>query len=161
MLVCGPFVGKILDDYGPRALLSVGTFLHVFGLMMTSISHTYYQILLSQGVCSALGASMIFYPSMACVVTYFFRRRSLALGIAATGSSIGGVIFSVTVVKLIPEVGFGWTMRICAFMILVLMILGNLTLKSRIPPTPKPVRFMDFVRPFMEGNFALLALGSF
>jgi Na+/melibiose symporter-like transporter len=98
---------------------------------------------------------------MACVVTYFFRRRSLALGIAATGSSIGGVVFPVMVEKLIPEVGFGWTMRICAFMVLGLMILGNLTLKSRIPPVAKPVHAMDFVRPFLEGNFALLALGSF
>src|SRR3978361_1447618 len=113
--------------------------------MMTSISPTYYQILLSQGVCSALGASMIFYPSMACVVTYFFRRRSLALGIAATGSSIGGVIFPVMVENLIPSVGFGGTMRICAFMVLALMVVGNLTLKSRLPPTARPVKAMDFV----------------
>ncbi|OCT47777.1 hypothetical protein CLCR_03639 [Cladophialophora carrionii] len=98
---------------------------------------------------------------MSCVVTYFFRRRSLALGIAATGSSIGGVIFPVMVEKLIPQVGFGWTMRICAFMVLVLMVMGNLTLKSRIPPMPKPVRAMDIVKPFLEGDFALLALGSF
>ena len=67
----------------------------------------------------------------------------------------------IMVEKLIPEVGFGWTMRILAFMILGLMIVGNLTIRSRIPPIAKPVKFMDFVRPFMEGNFALLALGSF
>ncbi|EXJ73353.1 uncharacterized protein A1O5_03113 [Cladophialophora psammophila CBS 110553] len=161
MFVGGLWVGRVYDNYGPRILLLLGTFLHVFGLMMASISHKYYQFLLSQGVCSALGASMIFYPSMSCVVTWFFRRRSLALGIAATGSSIGGVIFPVMVEKLIPEVGFGWTMRICAFLILGLMVLGNLTLVSRIPPMARPVKPMDFVKPFMEGNFALLALGSF
>ncbi|ETI25195.1 hypothetical protein G647_04568 [Cladophialophora carrionii CBS 160.54] len=161
MFIGGLWVGRVYDNYGPRVLLLVGTFLHVFGLMMASISHKYYQFLLSQGVCSAFGASMIFYPSMSCVVTYFFRRRSLALGIAATGSSIGGVIFPVMVEKLIPQVGFGWTMRICAFMVLVLMVMGNLTLKSRIPPMAKPVRAMDFVKPFLEGDFALLALGSF
>lgn len=128
---------------------------------MASISHKYYQFLLSQGVCSALGASMIFYPSMSCVVTYFLRKRSFALGITATGSSIGGVIFPVMVVKLIPEIGFGWTMRVCAFMILGLMIVGNLTLKSRIAPVAKPVKPMDFIVPFKEANFALLTLGSF
>ncbi|OAL35773.1 hypothetical protein AYO20_04923 [Fonsecaea nubica] len=161
MFVGGLWVGRVYDNYGPRILLVLGTFLHVFGLMMASISHKYYQFLLSQGVCSALGASMIFYPSMSCVVTWFFRRRSLALGLGATGSSIGGVIFPVMVQKLIPEVGFGWTMRICAFLVLGLMILGNLTLVSRIPPMAKPVRPMDFVKPFQEGNFALLAFGSF
>jgi len=161
MFIGGLWVGRVYDNYGPRILLLIGTFLHVFGLMMASISHTYYQFLLSQGVCSPLGASMIFYPSMACVVTYFFRRRSLALGIAACGSSIGGVIFPIMTIKLIPEIGFPWTMRVLAFTILGLMIVGNLCLKSRIPPVPKPVKAMDFVRPFMEVNFALLALGSF
>ena len=39
MLFCGPFVGKVFDDYGPRYLLLAGMFLHTFGLMMTSISH--------------------------------------------------------------------------------------------------------------------------
>lgn len=67
MLFCGPFVGKIFDDYGPRYLLAGGTFFHVFGLMMTSISKKYYQFLLAQAVCSAIGASMIFYPAFTCV----------------------------------------------------------------------------------------------
>jgi hypothetical protein len=67
MLFGGAFVGKIFDDYGPRSLLLGGTFLHVFGLMMTSISKKYYQILLSQAICSAIGASMVFYPAFTCV----------------------------------------------------------------------------------------------
>lgn len=68
-LVKGPFIGLIYDKYGPRQLIIVGTFLHVFGLMMTSISTQYYQILLSQGVCSAIGVSAIYQPgkSAACV----------------------------------------------------------------------------------------------
>jgi nitrate/nitrite transporter NarK len=67
MVFGGIFVGKILDDFGPRVPLALGTFLHVFGLMMTSISSQYYQILLSQAVCSAIGASMVFYPAFTCV----------------------------------------------------------------------------------------------
>ena len=67
MLFGGPFVGKIFDDYGPRYLLAGGAFLHVFGLMMASISKKYYQFLLSQAVCSAIGASMVFYPAFTCV----------------------------------------------------------------------------------------------
>lgn len=60
----GPIVGIIYDNYGPRLLLAVGTVLHVFGIMMTSLGKTYYQILLAQGVCSAIGASMIFGPGI-------------------------------------------------------------------------------------------------
>lgn len=60
----GPIVGKLHDRYGPRYLLLGGTVLHVFGLMMASVSREYYQILLSQGVCSAIGASALFQPGI-------------------------------------------------------------------------------------------------
>jgi hypothetical protein len=58
MFAGGTFAGKVFDDYGPRYLLVAGTFFHVFGLMMISISKTYYQILLNQAICSAIGASL-------------------------------------------------------------------------------------------------------
>ena len=63
MLFGGTFVGRVFDSYGPRYLLMGGTFFHVFGLMMTSISKKYYQLLLSQAICSSIGASMVFYPA--------------------------------------------------------------------------------------------------
>lgn len=84
MLFGGTFVGKLFDNYGPRYLLLVGTFLHVFGLMMTSISTKYYQILLSQAICSPIGASMVFYPAFTCVSSNLiarYARRSNSLGI--------------------------------------------------------------------------------
>lgn len=161
MLFGGPFVGKIFDDYGPRPLLSVGAFLHVFGLMMTSISHTYVEILLSQAVCSAIGASMVFSPAFNCVSTYFNKKRGAALGLVAAGSSLGGVIFPIMVVHLIPEVGFGWTMRICAFLILVLLVFANLTMTSRIAPSKRPFSAVAFVRPLKEPVFLLLTLAIF
>ena len=55
-------MGILYDKYGPRYLILIGSFLHVFGLMMASISTEYYQILLSQGVCSAVGVAAIFQP---------------------------------------------------------------------------------------------------
>lgn len=58
----GVIVGKLHDRYGPRYLILGGTILHVFGLMMASLSTEYYQILLSQGVLSSIGASALFQP---------------------------------------------------------------------------------------------------
>lgn len=49
MFAGGPLAGALFDRYGPRWILLVGSFLHVFGLFMTSISSKYYQYLLSQG----------------------------------------------------------------------------------------------------------------
>ena len=52
-------------------------------------------------------------------------------------------------------------MRICAFLILGLMIIANLTVVARIPPHPRPFRVMDWIDPFKDLNFTFLAVGSF
>jgi len=83
------------------------------------------------------------------------------LGLVTAGSSLGGVILPIMVVHLIPEVGFGWTMRICAFLILALLLFANLTVRSRIEPTRRPFSTMAFIRPLREPSFALLTLSIF
>ena len=87
-----PVFGKIFDSYGPRYLMLGGTFFHIFGLMMASLSSEYYQLFLAQSICSALGASAIFYAGTNSVGTWFFKNRAFALGIISSGSSLGGVI---------------------------------------------------------------------
>lgn len=135
--------------------------MHVFGLMMTSLSTEYYHFILAQGVCSPIGASAIFYPAMSATSTWFFKRRALAFGIVTSGSSLGGVVLPIMVERLIRQVGFAWAMRIAAFLILALLIVGNLTVKSRIAPVKRPFRFMEFLEPFKELAYLLVALGSF
>jgi MFS family permease len=161
MFLGGPFVGKLFDNYGPRYLLLAGTLLHVFGLMMASLSSQYYQFILSQGVCSPIGASMLFFPAMTSCISWFLKRRALAFGVIAAGASLGGVIFPIMVTRLVPQIGFGWTMRACAFLILGLLILGNLTITSRLRPRKAPFSLYEFVAPLSEKPFALLNAGAF
>lgn len=161
MFLGGPIWGKMYDNYGPRYLLLIGSFLHVFGLMMASLSTKYYQFLLSQGLCSPIGASLVFYPAMSSVGTWFFKKRAFAFGVMAAGSSLGGVIFPIMIERLIAERGFPWAMRAAAFLILGLLIYANFTVRSRLPPTPKPWAFMDFIRPFTELPYFLTVFAAF
>ncbi|KAL8883013.1 MAG: hypothetical protein Q9198_000072, partial [Flavoplaca austrocitrina] len=87
-----PINGKIFDSHGSNALITIGTFLHVFGIMMISLSAQYYQLFLAQSVCSGIGSAMIFHGATNAVSTWFSSRRGLALGLASSGASIGGVI---------------------------------------------------------------------
>ncbi|KAF4965700.1 hypothetical protein FSARC_6540 [Fusarium sarcochroum] len=157
----GPIIGKLYDNYGPRWLILGGSFMHVFGIMMASISTEYYQILLSQGVCSAIGVSAIFQPALSTIHGWFDTKRGAAFGILSTGSSLGGVIFPIMVTRLIKQVGFGWSMRICAFMILGLLIVANLTVKSFHPPRPQKVSGAQMLKPFREPEFVFCILGFF
>ena len=98
---------------------------------------------------------------MSSVGTWFQKNRALALGIMAAGSSLGGVIFPIMVDHLVDEVGFGWAMRVCAFSILALTIYANLTVKSRLPPSPKPWSIQEFIQPLTELPFFLVVFASF
>ncbi|KAE8355373.1 major facilitator superfamily domain-containing protein [Aspergillus coremiiformis] len=161
MFFGGPIVGVLFDNFGPRWVLIVGTFFHVFGLMMVSISKEYYQFILAQGVCSPIGTSAIFHGCLTSVSTWFRRHRALALGVTTCGSSVGGAIYPIMVARLIPIVGFGWTMRICAFLSLGLLIVANVTVESRLQHRRKPFRPLDFVRPLRELPFVLTTVATF
>jgi MFS family permease len=193
----GPITGILGDTYGPRIPILIGSFLHVFGLMMTSISSKYYQFFLAQSVVSAVGCSFLFFPStykskyplmlpaespnpimeigvgvyqkpkltpfppaIAAVSPFFTTHRALALGIMVSGSSVGGVIMPIMVTHLIPTIGFGWAMRTVAFLIIGLLVIGNMCITSRLPPSKKKVNIKAFVVPFKEKSFMLLTASS-
>lgn len=129
--------------------------------MMASLSTEYYQFILAQGICSPIGASAIFNASVNAVSTWFAKRRATALGITASGSSLGGVIFPIMVSHLIPQVGFPWAMRICAFLVLFMLVIANVTLKSRLVHARKSVNLMNFLRPLKDPKFAVTVAASF
>ncbi|KAH6894529.1 major facilitator superfamily domain-containing protein [Thelonectria olida] len=161
IMFMGPFVGRLHDKYGPKPLILGGTFMHVFGLMMTSLSTNFYQILLSQGICSAIGASAIFQPAVSTVPGWFNKKKGAAFGLCFTGSSLGGVIFPIMITHLIGKVGFPWTMRISAFLILGLLIIANLTVKPRVAPKRGASNKANYLAPFRELTSVLLMGGFF
>ena len=136
-------------------------FSYEYSLNCFYLSHEYYQFLLAQGVCSPIGASLIFYPAMSSTGTWFFKRRAFAFGIMAAGSSLGGVILPIMTTKIIQRSGFPWAMRANAFLLLGLLIYANLTVRSRLPPSPKAWSLMEFVVPLRELPYFLVVFASF
>ncbi|PYI15124.1 MFS general substrate transporter [Aspergillus violaceofuscus CBS 115571] len=131
MFFMGPTVGYLSDTHGTRPVILAGSALHIIGLLMTSLATQYYQILLAQGVCSAMGICAIFQPAMSVIPSWFRRRRGAAYGIIASGSSVGGIVFPIMTRRLVVQVGFGWAMRVAAFLILGLLGVMCLTIRDR------------------------------
>ena len=165
MFFGGILFGHFFDTFGPRYVLLAGSLMHVFGLMMTSLSTKYYQFFLAQSVCSAIGLSAIFISSASSVSTWFVKRRSTAFGIISSGASIGGIIFPIMVERLIPRIGFAWTMRTVALLIFGLLILANFTVRSRRTHDSKSIPLLPplnpMVKPLREPPFLLLVLAMF
>lgn len=104
--------------------------------MITSICKEYYQFILVQGVLGGISAGMSMAPCMAATPQYFQKNRGVALGLAVAGSSLGGVIFPIALAKMLsnPRLGFGWTVRICGFIMLVVIIISCAGIRARLPP---------------------------
>ncbi|PYI03423.1 MFS general substrate transporter [Aspergillus sclerotiicarbonarius CBS 121057] len=159
MLGLGPIFGRLSDTVGPRAVVIVGSFLHVFGLMMASISTEYYQVLLSQGICSSIGLSAIAQPALSIIPSWFNERLGTAYGVMSSGAGIAGVILPVMVSRLIDKASFGWAMRSIAFLILFLLIIASLTIRERVPPRPETLNKETILRPFHDVKMVLLVSG--
>ncbi|KAI4862718.1 major facilitator superfamily transporter [Hypoxylon rubiginosum] len=153
--------GRLYDVYGPKWLLYGGSLMYIFGLMMTSLATQYYQIFLAQSLVSAMGSGAIFNVSLTCATTWFHKKRAAAMGILVSGSSLGGVILPIIFNQLIPRLGFPWTLRIVALILLALCSAACLTIKSRLPPRPKALKARDYVRPLTEPAFLFTVLSGF
>ncbi|CAG7556294.1 unnamed protein product [Fusarium equiseti] len=155
----GTFAGRLTDAGYFRATFAAGTFLTLLGVFMTSLSTTFWQLLLAQGLCTGLGNGLMFTPSLAVVSTYFKRRRALAFGITATGSATGGLIFPSMARQLLGKIGIAWTVRAMGLVQLVTLIMANLLLRPRIPPR-KSGPWVDFAS-FKEKGYLFFAIGIF
>lgn len=90
----GMWAGDLSDRYGPKLPLSVGIFFIVLGNMMASISSKYYQYLLSQGFCVALGTGLTFTPALAVQSQWFLKGRGFTVGLVMSGQNVGGLYTS-------------------------------------------------------------------
>lgn len=88
-MLIGLFAGRLLDTGYARLVFVVGSFLEVFGMLMTSVCHQHWQLLLSQGICVGIGSGLLGQTSLVVIPLYFKSRRMIAIGIAATGASLG------------------------------------------------------------------------
>ena len=132
LLIIGVITGPLYDAGYFRPLVFTGSFLVVFGMMMTSLCTEYWQVILAQGICVGFGSGCLFIPSVAIVSTYFSTRKSLATGIAASGSSLAGIIYSIVFHRLEPMIGFSWATRVIAFIMLGTLLIPLAVMRVRI-----------------------------
>jgi MFS family permease len=159
LLIIGVATGPLFDAGYFSALLCTGSFLVVFGMFMTSLCTTYWQVMLAQAVTVGLGCGCLFIPSVAIVSTYFSTKKSFATGIAAAGSSIGGVIYPIVFVRLQPQIGFPWATRVIAFIMLGTLAICIAVMRVRVLPPQK--RQLLELSAFKEIPFTMFSVAEF
>ncbi|MCJ1442327.1 MAG: hypothetical protein MMC23_002821 [Stictis urceolatum] len=155
----GTFSGRLTDAGYFRPVFTVGSVVQLLGVFLTSLCTRYWQLFLAQGICTGLGNGLLFCPTLALMPTYFTKNRSVAIGIAASGSATGGMIFPAVIERLLPRIGFAWTVRVIAFIMLFTQCIAYAFLKPRLPPR-KTGPLVEWGA-FKEPPYALFAVGMF
>ncbi|KAK2747537.1 hypothetical protein FQN57_002030 [Myotisia sp. PD_48] len=159
LLFIGTLTGPLFDAGYTRQLLIAGWLMIPFGLMMTSISTKFWQILLAQAFCVGLGCGCVFIPCVAILPQYFKKRRALANGFAASGSSMGGILYPIIFRQLQLKIGFPWAIRTLGFMTFVTVLVSICFLRVRFQPEEK--RSLIQLSALKDPVFTLFALSQF
>ncbi|KAL7753173.1 hypothetical protein RI367_001627 [Sorochytrium milnesiophthora] len=164
LYVCGLFAGNVFDMTGVKYLYPIGGFGTVLSLVLLSFTQPgqYFQQLLVQGIMLGLAVGCGFYPALSIVSHYFSKRRALAMGLVAAGSSVGGVCFPVLIHQAIPSIGFAWTVRIVALLCGVCYGVAFLLARTRLPPKPAvPLRRLIDFGGYTDRRYLAYAVGGF
>ncbi|KAF1936997.1 MFS general substrate transporter [Clathrospora elynae] len=162
----GMLTGRLFDAGYFYWSVVPGMLISALGMFMTSLCTKYWQFFLAQGLMNGLGNGMQFAPTLSLVSTYFHRNRSVALAIMATGSATGGLVYPTVARQLLPRIGFPWTVRVMAFMMLAVGACYCSLLRPRLPPRKSgPVLELSAFKelPYSLFLFAvfLIALGQY
>jgi MFS family permease len=127
-----PLIGRMMDRFGPRAVMELGVFLMGGGMLLAPLTTQPWHLYLTIGVLVGGGSVCLGYSGQSLFLpNWFVRRRGLAIGIAFAGVGIGSIIILPWVQLMIERTG--WRTACTAMGILVLVALApiNLLLRKR------------------------------
>lgn len=135
ILACGAIGGPLFDRYGSQVIYP-SAFLYLVGLMLTSVCDKVWQFVLTQDILTGIASGVLLTPAMAATPQYFCKNRDLAMGLAVAGSSIGGVVLPLALNGLMhnEHLGFGWAVRIPAFVTSGLLCFACIAIQPRLSP---------------------------
>jgi len=111
-----PIAGLLAERFGTARVLLAGITVYGIGLLVASAADSGLLFFVGNALLIGIGAGATTFPIILAVVGKRFpaHRRSLALGIATAGGSLGQFGFALFVGKLAPVAGWSGTYMWCA-----------------------------------------------
>lgn len=139
-----PVVTIITRIYGLQLPMLMGVIFQTSGYFGASFANQIWHIYLCQGALIGLGVGFIYIPSIAILSQWFTKKRSLANGISAAGSGIGGLAFSFAVGAMINNMSVAWSLRVTGIITGVMNLTAALLIRDRNEIVQPPQRGFDF-----------------
>ncbi|QQK39970.1 Monocarboxylate transporter, putative [Penicillium digitatum] len=153
------FSGRAMDAGYLRQCIALGCLFQVAGALATSFGTKLWHFWLAQGIVSGIGHGLVFSPMISLYATYFSSKRVMAVSLASCGAATGGMVFPVVAYRCFTQIGFAWTVRIMAAIILFNSVMIVKFTRSRIIPRSPPP-WVD-LSAFHERPYLLFSIGSF
>ncbi|KAJ5175120.1 MFS general substrate transporter [Penicillium canariense] len=142
-LVMGPLVSQSQRVLGVTATLLFGTMVIFASLLGAAYARQISHLFLTQGICFGIGMGFVYLPAMSILPAWFSTRRSLSMGIAGSGSGVGGILYNLVAGYTVERFGWRTTYKILAFASLGANLLSSLLLRAREPSHHRPKRTID------------------
>lgn len=130
-MLASPIVTIISRKRGLRTPMYAGCLLLGAGFIAASYATRTWHLYLSQGALVGLGVGFVYIPTIPVISQWFDKRRSLANGITAAGSGIGGLIFSFAEGAMIDKLGHAWALRLVGIIVLITNGLSTSFIRDR------------------------------
>ncbi len=130
--IMSPLIGRMMDRFGPRAVMELGTALMAAGFLLAPLTSQPWHLYLTIGVLVGGGSVCLGYSGQSLYLpNWFVRSRGLAIGLAFSGVGLGSVTLLPWVQSMI--IGAGWREACWALGLLILIVLApiNLLLRKR------------------------------
>eukprot|EP00127_Corallochytrium_limacisporum_P000145 Clim_evm6s6 gene=Clim_evmTU6s6 len=156
----GPISGAWAVRFGSQIVILFGGILTALGLLVSSFTTEVWQLYLTYGLMVGTGLSMCMYPSLGLLVMWFKEKKASMMGLGASGTGIGGLIYAPIASYLNDTLGWRDTFRITAIFILCVIGAAVLLTEDRIPPKRHAKKTKIPWNMFRDGRFTLIFLSN-
>lgn len=168
-----PFIGRALDSYPLKKVIATGAVAMGTGFILLGFVQTPLQFYLVLGIFIGFGAGAMGQLATSKLISnWFVMKRGTALGIAATGISVSGVIMPAVSALIIGE--YGWRIGFITYGVITLIVVVPLVLRfvisrpedigllpdgateaAKLPPPKPQLHTREFLR---DSNFWFLTM---
>lgn len=124
-----PFQGKLIDYFGARRLIALGTLLSGLSWVLSAQVHQLAILYLVYGGLGGLGTGIVYVGVVGLVVQWFPSQRGFAAGIVAAGYGMGAIVTTFPVSHLLDTRGLNFTLTVFGLMFAVVGFLASQGLK--------------------------------